>query len=523
MTLLQVNRAKTRVPKKVSVRTICTLIFSVLTTGLISLEGRASGGAAHAQQARVVEGATTSVPSPAPAPDRIVWKPCANQPGADCANLGVPLDYSRPNDRSIDIALLRVRATGKPIGSLLVNPGGPGSSGVDFAARAGRLFGSSIRQKFDIIGFDPRGVGRSQAIDCLSDARMDAYLGADPSPDNDAERLLLRSVSKELADGCASRVGVDVMRHLGTFDAARDMEQIRRALGEETISMMGFSYGTLLGATYAELFPKRVRAFVLDGALDSLASSDDRARIQAQGFEETLQAYAAGCSKRDSCTGRLAADPIAAVDAILESVESAPLAVGRRVLGPGEALLGVVRGMYSQRSGWPRLDAALRDALVGKGGALLAMSDDYSNRDPRGRFDGLLEANALINCVDVASNRDPMHYDRLAVELAKISPRFGPGIAYGALPCAYWATDAVSTGWRTKATGAPPILVVGTTNDPATPYVWAEQMAKQLSSGVLLTNRGDYHTAYFAGGRCVRSAIERYLVSLRVPKRGTVC
>jgi pimeloyl-ACP methyl ester carboxylesterase len=510
---------RSRTNRFITSRLIAGALFCVFVV-LLSVS---SGEVASSSQPRSVEGATTSLPPAAPAPKPIKWGRCQEQPGFECATLAVPLDYSKPSGRTISIALLRVKASGKKIGSMLVNPGGPGSSGVDFAARAGRLFGSKIRKRFDIIGFDPRGVGRSQPIDCLSDNRLDAYFAADPTPDDARERDELRAVSKELAEGCISRTGADVVRFLGTFDAARDMDQIRRALGEETISMMGFSYGTLLGATYAELFPKRVRAFVLDGALDSLASSDDRSRIQAKGFEDTLAAYAAGCSARESCSGRLATNPIAAVDEVFAAVDKAPIPVGPRKLGPGEAMLGVVRGLYSQRSGWPRLDAALKDALRGRGDALLAMSDDYSNRDLRGRYDGLLEANAVINCTDVAAERDVEHYDRLAVELAVVSPRFGASIAYGALPCAYWPVNAVSNGWRTRAAGAPPILVVGTTNDPATPYVWAKAMAAQLESGVLLTNRGDYHTAYFAGGACVRNAIERYMVDLRTPAKGTVC
>jgi pimeloyl-ACP methyl ester carboxylesterase len=498
---------------------------SALIIGALTCFSVAGVDAVLAQQPRRVQGATTSVPPPAPEPPALQWKPCAEDRSVQCAVLQVPLDYSKPSGRKIGIALAKVPSRNKSrrIGSMLVNPGGPGSSGVGFALRAQRLFGSSITDRFDIIGFDPRGVQRSAAIDCVTDARFDAYLAADPVPDNEVERQLLRDVSKELADGCAKTVGVDVMRHLGTFDAARDMEQIRRALGEAQISMMGFSYGTLLGATYAELFPSRVRAFVLDGALDSAASSDDRARIQAKGFEEVLQAWAKDCSRRKSCSGTLRDDPLAGVDQLLAAVETGPLKVGTRQVGPGEAMLGLVRGLYSQRSGWPRLDSAIADALNGNGAAMLQLADDYSNRDPRGRFDGLLEANAVINCVDVAANPDPAHYDRLAVELAKVSPRFGASIAYGALPCAYWATPAMSTGWRTTAAGAAPILVVGTTNDPATPYVWAEAMAAQLQSGVLLTNKGDSHTAYFTGGRCTRQTIERYLVDLKVPPDGKSC
>jgi pimeloyl-ACP methyl ester carboxylesterase len=442
----------------------------------------------------------------------------------------VPLNYARPTAKQIDIAVLKVAATSKSkrIGVLLVNPGGPGSSGVDFALNARRLLGSAITQRFDIIGFDPRGVARSQQADCLSDNRLDAYIAVDPTPDDEAERDQLRAVSEELAKGCGDAVGVDVLPHLGTLDAARDMEQIRKALGESTISMMGFSYGTLLGATYAELFPKQVRAFVLDGALDSRSTSDDRSRIQAEGFEAVFQAYVADCSNRPSCRGVIRRDPAASIDKVLAAVEISALPTkpaGKRSVGPGEAMLGLVRALYSKRSGWPRLDEAIVAALLSNDGTkLLALADDYSNRRPNGSFDGILESNVAVNCIDSGVNRDVTYYDRFALELTKVSPRFGATIAYGSMACAYWPVPALSTeGWQTKAAGSAPILVIGTTNDPATPYVWAEDMAAQLENGVLLTNVGDSHTAYFSGGPCIQGAVENYLVKLKVPPKGKRC
>ncbi len=472
-----------------------------------------------------VPGVATTAPSVAPAPAQLSWRPCQQDPSLQCGSLAVPLDYTKPAGQQISIGLLRVpaRRQSRRIGSLLVNPGGPGASGVDFAARARRLFGSRITDRFDVVGFDPRGTLRSSQADCLSDVRMDAYLAADPVPDTAGEWAELVRVSKELAEGCRTNVGADSLTHLGTFDAARDMEQIRRALGEETISMFGFSYGTLLGATYAELYPSRVRAFALDGALDAQASGAQRSREQARGFEQVLTAWAAGCEDRKSCPKSIRTSPLSAVDAILASVEQKPMKVGTRLLGPGEAMLGIVRALYSRANGWPRLDAALVDAAQGKGDKLLALSDDYSNRDQRGRYDGVLESNTAINCIDAGGARSLEAIQKLAKELAVVSPRFGAAIAYGSLPCVYWSAPSLSDGWTTRAQGSAPILVIGTTNDPATPYVWAQSMARQLDNGVLLTNVGDNHTAYFSGSSCVRNAIESYLVNLTVPRAGTRC
>ncbi len=472
-----------------------------------------------------VPGVATTAPPVAPAPQPVQWRDCPQEASMQCGSLSVPLDYMKPNGQKISIALLRVpaRRASKRVGSLLVNPGGPGASGVDFAARARRLFGSRITERFDIVGFDPRGTLRSSQADCLTDARMDTYLAADPVPDSPKELAQLVAVSKEIADGCKTKVGVERLRNLGTFDAARDMEQIRRALGEQQISMFGFSYGTLLGATYAELYPGRVRAFALDGALDAQATSADRSREQARGFESVLAAWAAQCRTRKTCPRALRASPLGAVDRVLAAVERQPLQVGARSVGPGEAMLGLVRALYSRTNGWPRLDAALVDALAGNGAKLLVLSDDYSNRDARGRYDGVLESNTAINCIDSGGARDVESITKLADELSTVSARFGAAIAYGSLPCAFWPVSSLSDGWTTRAAGSAPILVIGTTNDPATPYVWAKSMAEQLDNGVLLTNVGDNHTAYFSGGSCVRDAIEDYLVDLKVPAPNTTC
>ncbi len=453
------------------------------------------------------------------------WAACPEAPSLDCAKLVVPLDYSKPNGKTVAMAVNRLKATkvSKRLGVMLINPGGPGASGVDFAQRADALFSKSVRSSFDIIGFDPRGVGRSAPVRCLNPKQLDRFFAADPSPDTAAEINEVFAVAQNLAQRCTQKYGVDVLAQLGTRNVARDMDRLREALGEESISMLGFSYGTLLGATYADMFPSRVRSFVLDGALDADVSFDGRAFEQAKGFENALKLFVADCASRTSCSSLLGADPMKVVDSMLARVETRPFSVGKRKVGPGEALLGLVRPLYSDRRGWPQLEAALVDAKAGLGAKLLALSDAYTDRAADGSYGSLIESNVAINCADVAASTDRQHYARLAKRLTEVAPHFGAALAYGNVVCAVWPVQGSAVGWKTPATGSKTILVVGTRNDPATPYVWAQKMAAGFENGALLTWEGNSHTAYFSGSQCVRSAVDDFLVNAEIPRSGAVC
>ena len=481
---------------------------------------RLSGAAAVIPEVQV-----TVAPPIAPAPERLRWKRCAGSPRLDCALLRVPLDYAKPTGRMIELSVTRsaARVPSKRIGSLVINPGGPGGSGAGFTGQAAQLFGTRLTDVFDTVGFDPRGVAASAPIRCLSTSALTRYLTADPSPDTPAEREEIIATSREFADGCLAKNGADVLRHVSTQDAARDIEQLRRALGETTISYFGFSYGTLLGATFADLFPTSVRAAVLDGALDPMADNDERAKLQAIGFEQALRNFTSDCALRASCRQRLGKDPMAVVDSLSDRVENTPFRVGKRSVGPSEYTIALISMLYSQRYGWPRLESALGLALQGDASGLLALFDGYVDRNPDGSYRNTTEANAAINCADVPSSRDLAHYDQLATELQALAPHFGVVTAYYNVICALWAVPAVAPPHPLVADGAPPILVVGTTQDPATPLVWAQAMAKELRSGVLLQVAGKSHTAYLSGGPCVRSAVEDYLVQLKVPAVGTRC
>jgi pimeloyl-ACP methyl ester carboxylesterase len=447
------------------------------------------------------------------------WQSCGDN---DCATLEVPLDYEQPADRSIELQLLRVpaRDQDKRVGSLVVNPGGPGGSGVDYAAAAQTYFGPELRSVFDIVGFDPRGVARSTPLDCVTDAELDRFVAADPDPDTAAERARSDQLLAELGEGCVRESGA-LAEHMATEEAARDMDVLRAVLGDARLSYFGASYGTLLGATYADRFPERVGRMVLDGALDPSLPSLELNLVQAKGFETALRAYVGGCVNRGGCfLGDSVDRGVRRIRRFLDQVEEAPLPAGDRKLAVGNAVLGIWAPLYNERN-WPVLDASLRAAFEGNGAPLLSLSDSYASRGPDGYLNNSLEALYAVNCLDrddaIASSEVAQHLPRFA----KASPTFGAIFAYSLASCAEWPVSTGRGPERLDAAGAAPILVVGTSRDPATPLEWAEALAEQLDSGVLVRRDGDGHTGYLSGNECVDGAVESYLVAGDVPD-GTV-
>ncbi|MGA9746316.1 MAG: alpha/beta hydrolase [Nocardioides sp.] len=447
------------------------------------------------------------------------WKDCD---GNDCATLEVPLDYADPQGEAIELAVLRVPAAGKQerVGSLVVNPGGPGGSGVGYASNAAAYFGPELLQAFDIVGFDPRGVGESTPLDCVSDSELDTFVAADPDPDTAAERRRSDRLLRDFGDGCLATSG-GLAEHMSTQEAARDIDVLRAALGDGRLSYFGASYGTFLGATYAELFPDRVGRLVLDGALDPSLTSLDLNLVQAKGFETALRAYVGACVDRGGCfLGGSVDAGTRRIRALLDQVEREPMDAGSRTLFAGNAVLGVWAPLYNE-SFWPTLDVALRSAFGGDGSVLLSLSDSYVSRGADGYLDNSLEALYAVNCLDhddaIASSEVAKHLPRFE----KASPTFGAIFAYSLSSCSQWPIRTGRVPEPITAAGAPPILVVGTTRDPATPLEWAEALADQLESGVLVRRDGDGHTGYLAGNDCVDSAVESYLVSGAVPA-GTV-
>ena len=498
---------------------VCAVLVATLASGCSQVTDRITGSTPTPEP-------TLEVPTGAePLADfyqqRLDWVDCG--PG-DCAELQVPLNYDDPDGEVIEISLLRVpaREGRNRIGSLVVNPGGPGGSGVDYAAAADHIVGPQVRGRYDIVGFDPRGVGRSAPIDCVSDAEMDIHLGFIEVPDDRSDEEL----AEEFAQGCALTSG-PIASHVSTVDAAKDMDVLRAALGEEKLTFLGKSYGTYLGAVFAEQFPDRVGRFVLDGGLPPDLTSDDITVGQAAGFERATRAWAQDCLDAGCPLGEDVESVMTGMAAFLDSVDEEPIAVraDARVteLGSGGAFLGVVAAMYDQGR-WAFLAEALGDAIEDRDGtALQDLANHYAQRTSAGVYAGnLIEANAAINCLD---RRTDGVTDELRSRAAEAAPLWGPIFTEEDVTlCSYWPAEVGGGGPRQiEAAGRDPIVVVGTTRDPATPYEWSEQLAEQLASGVLVTFDGDGHTAYGRSNDCIDRAIDAFFIDGTVPEDGLRC
>jgi pimeloyl-ACP methyl ester carboxylesterase len=435
----------------------------------------------------------------------------------------MPLDYATVSG-AMNLSLVRLPARDKVtrIGALLVNPGGPGGSGVEFVRDGLRLFPDRLRRRFDLIGFDPRGVNQSSGIRCIEN--LDPRANLDPSPDNPAEVQALIRDARSYAKACEQR-NAAVLPFLSTDDVVRDLDAIRIALGEDKISYLGFSYGTLIGARYADRYPEHVRAMGLDGAIDPALSLAEVRAGQAKGFETELTRFLAACAKRRGCLLGQGAQVRRGFDALMRRIERHPLPSSRahdeRKVGPGLAWTAILGAMYSRES-WPTLEFALALAERGDGSVFLAISDPYRGRKPNGTYSNMQDAYTANTCLDFPAPSDPADYTALARTLGAQSPDFGAQAAYNDLTCAFWPVTATRQPARVTGRGAPPIVVVGTTGDPATPLPWARSLARQLESGVLVTHRGDGHTGYLSSG-CVRDLLIKYLITLKPPRKGTTC
>lgn len=515
-------------------RTTGTVIASA---GLL-LAGCTSGGSAGPRAAASSaggSGAPSGHPSPDPATlrpyyeQKLSWRDCG-VPGFQCSTMKAPLDYANAGSgQDVEIAVARRQATGpgKRLGSLVVNPGGPGGSGIGYLqAYAGIGYPAPVRARYDMVSFDPRGVDRSSPVECLTGPAMDKYTQVDQTPDDAAERARLVAAFKEFAAGCQAR-SQRVLPHVSTVEAARDLDVLRAVLGDKKLTYVGASYGTFLGATYADLFPGRVGRLVLDGAMDPARPAVDLNRDQTAGFETAFTAFAKDCAQQAGCPlGQGGPDAVAArLKEFFRKLDAQPVPSGEaaRPLGEALATTGVIAALYDE-SAWPQLREALTAAMDGDGAGLLSLADSYYERSPEGTYANLMSANAAVNCLD----QPPAFSGPEAVESAlpsfeKASPVFGKGLAWASLNCTYWPVKATGTATALTAKGAAPILVVGTTRDPATPYKWAQALAGQLESGTLLTYDGDGHTAYGRGSDCVDTSINRYLLEGKVPADGKKC
>jgi pimeloyl-ACP methyl ester carboxylesterase len=436
--------------------------------------------------------------------------------------LPVPVDYSHPRNATLPLSLRRRPATdpAQRIGSLVINPGGPGEAGTQLLGRDLGVLGPAVRQRFDVVEMDPRGVGNSGGFRCNGDGRADSGAGTgekvDPVPITPQARATLVAADRAYADACAQGAGV-LLGYVGTTDVARDLEQLRKALGEPQLTFLGMSYGTLVGATYADLFPTHLRALVLDGVIDPSLPSFELWMAQAAGFQQQLDAFFAWCG--GGCAWRPGVALADALDRLVQRLRTPMAAGGGAVVGVSELYTALFSRLTS-RSRWPSLASALGAAERGDGGPILSITRGYLGDAPGSTINP--DASSAINCLDHPVDTNVDAYDALAAQAATRARHFGPYFAWAGLMCATWRATPTRTPHPVTAPGSPPVLVIGTTNDAATPFAWAQHVASTLSQGVLLTRDATGHVAIL-GSSCARAAVERYLVDLTPPAPGTVC
>ena len=465
----------------------------------------------------------------------IEWSQCQTEASdetrvpadAECGMLSVPVDYDDPDGEVARLAMIRFKATGEKIGSLIINPGGPGESGVEAAASVVGSLPESVRQRFDLVGFDPRGVANSTpALWCNSDAdndRLRAEPQVDYSPEGVAE---IEKETKEFVQRCEDKMGEEFLANVGTANVARDLDAMREALGDERLTYLGYSYGTRIGATYAEQFPDKVRAMVLDGAVDPNADPTEANVRQAAAFQQAFNDYAADCATDPSCP--LGTDPAKANEvyhSLVDPLVEEPLPTrDPRGLSYSDAIVGTILPLYSPNL-WRHLTQALSEMKEGRGDTMLALADLYMGRDEQGHYNNSTDSRVAINCVDkpaVTDREKVVEEDRRVREAA---PFMSYGEFTGHAPlgtCAFWPVPPTSEPHEIKVSGLPPTLVVSTTNDPATPYQAGVELAKQLG-GTLVTFEGTQHTVVFQGNQCIDDIAARYLVDLALPPPGTRC
>jgi pimeloyl-ACP methyl ester carboxylesterase len=441
-----------------------------------------------------------------------------------CGKLAVPLDYSEPDGDTADVFVVRVRSESQNqrIGSLLVNPGGPGGSGVNLAAGLVSALSEDVLDRFDVVGFDPRGVGLSDPVQCISDTQKDQLSAANPDVRTAAGRAKARALSAAVVKSCVTEYG-PALSHFNTEETARDMDLIRQALGDAKLNYLGYSYGTRLGAAYAHQFPTRIRTAVLDGAVDPVADELTVTERQTKAFEDAFDQFAADCAKRPDCAAL--GNPRAAVRALIAAADREPIpgsgdTASRRATG-GIVTIGVASALYDQ-SQWNDLGQALIAAREGDAAKIIDLSDQYLERDPEtGHYSNILDANLAVNCNDSTLQVTDELVATMAAKWIPKYPIFGPNAAASLYSCYSWPRSGHPLP-PASAPGAPPILVIGTLHDPATPYAATGVLAKALGSGVVLTWNGEGHTAY-PKTACITSKVDSYLITAAPPASGDSC
>ncbi len=503
--------------KRTPFLTALTLTFALVATGCASTPGvekPLSDLAAYENQ-------------------KLDWSTCYDD--FECTDLRVPIDYADLTVGTFKLAVLRYKAQDQKnrIGSLIVNPGGPGGSGVDYAYNAEYVFDPDVLDRYDIVGFDPRGVDRSAPIECLTDEETDANYASDAKPDTEEELQKALADSEDFIKKCEEKN--EFLTHYSTAESARDMDILRAALGDKKINFFGKSYGTYLGTLYAQFFPDKVGRMVLDGALDPNISILEQNISQAVGFDEALEAFLADCAKQDDCP--LPAnrqEATAAIIALFTTAATNPLPRKTKVENDDRVatesliVLGTASALYDDADGWPKLRTAILEGQRGFGDTFLDLADQYSGRSSDGTYaSNELDSGAIIDCLDWPDTRSIEQTKAEAQRFTDRAPVFGPYLAYTNIACKFLTPPTKDKLTRTtnKITSikTAPILVIGTTRDPATPYDWAVGLHKIFTTSKLISLDADGHTGQGRGSACVDNAVDSYLLQGKTPKKNLTC
>ncbi|WP_201301176.1 alpha/beta hydrolase [Citricoccus sp. K5] len=447
--------------------------------------------------------------------------------GSECARMAVPLDYENPEGEEASVAVLRVPARGESQGPLVINPGGPGGSGLMGAVSAAAgMAESPVTEKFDMVGFDPRGVGATTpTIDCYSDAEADT--GAVALGSQGTTVQFTEEDTRALMERCAEGSGgMEALTHVGTRDTARDMDVLREVLGQEKLTYLGQSYGTRLGAVYAEQFPERVRAMILDSAGDPTEGTLERRTNAYAGFQEAFDSLAEACAAEPDCP--LGDDPAQATERfqeIMQPLRENPVPAQDVELTFDAAVGGMIAGLYSPQN-WEDIITGIREVEQGRGDTLLQLGYAFSLRDPEGGWTNQNEANHAINCMD-EERLSTEEGAQLRQQTYEQAPFMDPGVdvSDGAREgCEHWpAEPTLGFPHAQDIEGLPETLVVALTQDPTTPYAGSEAMAASLGSS-LLTVEGQGHTIVATGlNDCVNQVAADYLIDLKTPEEGASC
>ena len=462
---------------------------------------------------------------------KLTWKKCHRD--FQCATLKVPIDYSDHKMGTFDIAVIRYRDANQHdrIGSLVINPGGPGVSGIDYGLNAEYIFNPEILERYDIVGFDPRGIGQSSPITCLNAEEQDKSFASDPKPDDAVEFAKALTDAQDFIDKCLAKT--PYLEHYSTRNAALDMELLRQGLGDKKLNYMGFSYGTYLGTLYAQQFGQNVGRFVLDGAIHPSMSIDQQTMVQAAGFDQALKNFIADCPQHKDCPLPAGATQKFFTD-LFNKVSTQPLAINSgksiRSITEGLVVIGTASALYDNDSGWPLLRTAVAQALQGDGSGFAQLADGYNGRNSDGTYhDNQNAANIIIDCLDWTESRGNEYIRIHAGKFTTAAPVFGPYVAYSGITCNLLneainhtriVTDQNTAQIQLTAT---PILIIGTTQDPATPYAWAQFLSRYILGSRLITLSGQGHTGYGRGSACVDDAVDRYLTAGVIPAKNLTC